>query len=357
MASRSPLPAGGTPASLPPRIMGLGHPLLDIMSHVQQDYLERFNVPLGSCNLAAPEQLPIFEELSQRRDVEFVPGGAAMNTIRVIQWMGKGTVPTTFVGSLGDDEFGGILERTLTKAGVAPVFEYHEDKPTGTCACLIVDAERSLLANLGAAVDLSMAHVGSKAVAEEIERSTLFYCEGFYLNTVSSPQNALLVGQHCIDFDKCFTFNLSAPYLCHIFKDRWTEIMPYIDILFGSRIDAEAFCEANGWDMQDIKDIMRRIADLPKRNAGRPRIVVITGGSSETFVATREAVTSYTPLSVPPEEIVDTNGAGDSFVGGFLTYYVKGGYTLEQCVHAGHAAAAQVIRQNGCTFPEEPPKL
>lgn len=340
----------------PLQILGFGHPLLDISSHVDAEYLEKFKVPLGSVNLAKKEQLPIFEDLSQRRDVEFVPGGAAMNAVRVARWMSKGTIPSFFVGSLGDDEFGGILERALNKGGVSCIFEYHDEKPTGTCACLIVDAERSLLANLGAAVDLSLNHIKSKEVLDLIHKSDIYYCEGFYLNTVSSPQNVLLVGEHCLEKNKCLAFNLSAPYLCHIFKDRWNELMPYIDILFGSRIDAEAFAEVQGWDSKDMKSIMMMIADLPKRNALRPRLVVITGGSQETFVATKESFATYKPLHVPAEEIVDTNGAGDSFVGGFLSQYAIG-LPIERCVHAGHLAAAEVIRNNGCTFGDVPPSL
>lgn len=343
--------------SQPLILMGLGHPLLDISSRVDKEYLEKFKVELGSVNLAEPFQLPIFEDLSQRRDVEFVPGGAAMNAVRVARWVSGNTMEVYFVGSLGDDEFGGILERALNRAGVISVFEYHDDKPTGTCACLIADGgERSLLANLGAAVDFSMQHIQSAAVLKAIEAAGIFYCEGFFLNTISSPANANLIGEHCVTHNKCFAFNLSAPYLCHIFKARWLELMPFIDIIFGSRIDVEAFAEANEWGAIEVQEIMRRIADMPKRNANRRRLVVITNGSASTFVATSDSVQSFTPLAVPPEEIVDTNGAGDSFVGGFLSQYALG-LPIERCVAVGHLAAAEVIRHNGCTFSDQPPKL
>ena len=46
---------------------------------------------------------------------------------------------------------------------------------------------------------------------------------------------------------------------------------------------------------------------------------------------------------IPKEEIVDSNGAGDAFVGGFLAGLIKGG-DLEQCVYAGHYAAGVILR-------------
>ena len=335
--------------------MGLGHPLLDIMSHVDDLYLEKYSVPLGSCNLAEKKQLPIFEDLSQRRDVEFVPGGAAMNAIRVAKWMSSETT-VRYIGALGDDEFGGILERALVKCGVVPFFEYHEEKPTGTCACLVVNRERSLLANLGAAVELRMEHIVTPEVEKAIAASDVFYFEGFFLNTVSSPANFLHFGDHCLRNNKVISFNLSAPYLCHIFKDRLHQVLPYVDIVFGSRIDILAYAEANEWPEKDLVVIMKKLADLQKLNLERKRIVIITGGHDSTFVATSSTVSEFRPPVVPPEEIVDTNGAGDAFVGGFLSQFLYD-RPLETCIKGGFAAAAQVIRNNGCTYPEVPPEV
>lgn len=51
------------------------------------------------------------------------------------------------------------------------------------------------------------------------------------------------------------------------------------------------------------------------------------------------------------EEVVDTNGAGDSFVGGFL-YELYKGNNLEQCVATGSKLAREVVKRSGCTFPE-----
>lgn len=44
-------------------------------------------------------------------------------------------------------------------------------------------------------------------------------------------------------------------------------------------------------------------------------------------------VHEYPVIKVPKEEIVDTNGAGDSYVGGFLAAYAKG-KSLAECVNA-----------------------
>ena len=50
------------------------------------------------------------------------------------------------------------------------------------------------------------------------------------------------------------------------------------------------------------------------------------------------------------ELLVDTNGAGDAFVGGFLSQLVQA-KDLSECVRAGHYSARVIIQRSGCTMP------
>jgi adenosine kinase len=52
------------------------------------------------------------------------------------------------------------------------------------------------------------------------------------------------------------------------------------------------------------------------------------------------------------KDIVDTNGAGDAFVGGFLSQYTIG-KSISECVAAGHWLANINIKRVGPTYPEE----
>jgi len=62
---------------------------------------------------------------------------------------------------------------------------------------------------------------------------------------------------------------------------------------------------------------------------------------------------SFYPQKLDPQQIVDTNGAGDSFVGGFLSEFVKGS-PIERAVSAGHWCASQIIQTSGCKFVGTP---
>lgn len=63
-------------------------------------------------------------------------------------------------------------------------------------------------------------------------------------------------------------------------------------------------------------------------------------------------VTSHPVILLPKEKLVDTNGAGDAFVGGFLAQIVQD-KSVEEAVRAGNYAANVVIQRSGCTFPAE----
>ena len=65
----------------------------------------------------------------------------------------------------------------------------------------------------------------------------------------------------------------------------------------------------------DIPEIAKNIANMPKINAARKRIVIITQGDRPVVFSNGEEVKEYPIRKLKHEEIVDTNGAGDAFVG------------------------------------------
>jgi adenosine kinase len=163
------------------------------------------------------------------------------------------------------------------------------------------------------------------------------------------------VAQHACDNNKIFTMNLSAPFLCQFFKEPMLAAIPYIDILFGNESEAATFAKENDLKTEDIKEIAHKIAEMPKVNNNRKRMVVFTQGDLPIIVCQDGQIKEFPVAALAASEMVDTNGAGDAFVGGFLANLVKG-KPIQECVELGKRAAKMIIGRSGCTFPSEHPK-
>ncbi len=103
----------------------------------------------------------------------------------------------------------------------------------------------------------------------------------------------------------------------------------------------------------------KELAKLPKKNLKRKRVVIITCGPDPAYAAEYDFVKeeisfdgSFIPDIVDEDKIVDTNGAGDAFAGGFLSQFVQN-KELTQCIRTGHWAASQIIQERGCIIPYE----
>jgi len=100
-------------------------------------------------------------------------------------------------------------------------------------------------------------------------------------------------------------------------------------------------------------DVALALAGWKKSDESRPRVAVITQGSKPTLVAVSGKLSVH---EVPPLDdslIVDSNGAGDSFVGGFLSQLIQG-KSIQTCVQAGHYAARGIIQVSGCKLVGKP---
>merc|ERR1719482_890296 len=133
------------------------------------------------------------------------------------------------------------------------------------------------------------------------------------------------------------------------FKAVLDETMPYVDFLFGNETEAQTWADVSGWDCSDIEFIATRLSLIPTAKS-RKRTVVITQGKDPTIVAINGHVQTFAITPLDPAKIVDTNGAGDVYVGGFLAALSKG-QDIAQCCKAGSYSAGVIVQHDGTQFP------
>jgi len=332
-------------------LFAIGNPLLDISAEVNDEFLKKYDLEANNAILADDKHKSMFSEMVDKFSVEYVPGGATQNSVRIAQWLIGVPNATTFMGCIGKDQFGKILEGKCKESGVSTAYQYDDKEPTGTCAVLLTGKNRSLVAYLAAANCFSKDHLVKPENWALVEKAQYFYVSGFPLTVC--PPAMLEVAKYACDNDKMFSMNLSAPFLCQFFKDAMLQLLPYVDILFGNESEAAAFSEANNLGLTDVKEIAVRIARFPKENGKKGRLVVITQGADPTIVVQEGVATEFPVIHIEPKDIVDTNGAGDAFVGGFLAQLVQGG-SIEDCIRSANYAANLIIQRSGCTLPDNP---
>jgi adenosine kinase len=256
---------------------------------------------------------------------------------------------TAFMGCVGIDDYGKQLEECANKDGVLVHYMKDPETPTGTCAALIKDGERALIANLAAANNFKPTHLETEKAREIIESAKFYYTAGFFLTV--SVESLVLVAEHAVANNKVFCLNLSAPFIVDFFGDQLATALPYADYLFGNESEAEAFAKKNALG-DDLKEVALKVAAMDKKNTSRPRTVIFTQGSKSTIVACNGTVVEYPVEELPSALLVDTNGAGDAFVGGFLSQLVQN-KPIEDCIQAGHWAARYIIQTSGTTLSAE----
>jgi adenosine kinase len=360
MSSAAAAPAAGTAAAAPAAaataakpgvLLGIGNPLLDISADVGEDILAKYEVKLNSAILASEKHLPVYEELVTKFQPQYIAGGATQNTIRVAQWL-LPAGSTTYIGSIGTDTFGEQLRKSAAADGVLTHYSEDAKTPTGSCAVLINKKERSLIANLAAANNYKTTHLLRPDTIAHWLRADIIYSAGFFLTV--SPESALILAKHCYAAGKVYATNLSAPFICEFFSDPLLAVVPYADYIFGNESEAKALGAKLAIADTSIAGIATAVAARPKEG-GRPRTVVFTQGADPAIVAIAgtSGVRTFPVPALAAEAIVDVNGPGDAFVGGFLASLAKG-KSLADCVNAGHYTASVILGVSGCVLHGKP---
>ncbi|EEB06043.1 adenosine kinase [Schizosaccharomyces japonicus yFS275] len=333
-------------SSLEYSLFGLENPLLDYYIAGGEEILAKYGLKANDAILAGDEHMGIYTEACS----SYSAGGAAQNSMRAAQYVMPPN-STVFTGCVGNDKFAEMLRESNDKAGLRSEFSVDPDTPTGVCAVVLTKngANRSLITNLGAANHYKLEHLQKPEVWAFVEKSRVIYVGGYHLTVCVDA--ILALAKHAAEKNKPFVLNLSAPFIPQFFKDQLDSVMPYADVVICNETEAAAFAESHGVESTDLKDIALAIAGYSKVNNARSRAVVITHGAESTNVAQDGKVTVYTPNRVPAEEVVDTNGAGDAFAGGFIAALAKG-QGIDYAITLGHWLGQECIKVSGTTLAE-----
>ncbi|CAN1797854.1 Adenosine kinase 2 [Linum perenne] len=328
-------------------LLGMGNPLLDISAVVDQPFLTKYGIKVNDAILAEDKHLPMYGEMLSRYNVDYIAGVSFDASLCTLQWMIQKPGSTSYIGSIGKDKFGEEMKKNANQAGVN--VHYYEDvaAPTGTCAVCVVGGQSSLVANLSAANCYKAEHLKQSENWALVEKAKYYYIAGFFLTV--SPESMLLVAEHAAANNKMFLTNLSAPFICEFYNDGLEKVL----VTMSQRL--ESFVRMDCFDQTDnVEEIAVRISQWPKASRSRKRITVITRGAEPTIVAEEDGKIRLFPGTLlPKEKLVDTNGTGDAFVGGFLSQLVQE-KAIEDCVRAGSYAASVIMQRRGCTYPEKP---
>jgi len=336
------------------RIIAIGNPIVDILAETDKETLQRYKLIFGGTFFANESNMGFYDELESKPQVTYIPGGSIQNTLRVANWclnmeeQNKGKFSVTMLGAIGQDNYKDKIMNALNSAGVIPLLQPIPNISTSRCGVGICQKERCLLPHIQASNCLTKDFV--KEHEEKIFNNDALLIEGYFLQ-----ERYELCIYLCNMFKrakKMIILTLSAVFMVQSHRDKIMEIAQDSDMVVGNLEEFEAFAEVQRCDL------LTTISKAHEKLTPKERLFIVTDGANGVYVTKYDYnkkgldyfLQSF-PNKLKNEDICDLNGAGDAFLGGFLSQYMKGA-SLEQCCKVGNDASYIIIKNVGCTFPK-----
>jgi sugar/nucleoside kinase (ribokinase family) len=263
---------------------------------------------------------PLVRGTDRRAAITMVPGGSGANQAA---WLAHFGVAATLAAKVGQSDLA-ACESMMRNLGVAPRLRAAGDAPTGVLINLVdPDGERSFLTDRGANATLDIGDLPD----DLLDDIGLFHLSGYALFAERPRRAALDLARRARERGVAMTVDpCSAAFLQEVGPAAFLAWTAGAAICFPN--DDEAAILAGSRDESRQRHVLSRHFGLAviKRGAGGAEIA---GPDGECLLR----------LAAPDVAVVDSTGAGDAFLAGFLAAYLAR-QPLEDCLRQGIAAGS-----------------
>ena len=312
-------------------VVAIGKAMVDIIQYTSEEELKQI-MPAGfhkaDSNKITDKQADQIN--AKMHDIIIISGGSEANVIANIASLGG---KTAFNAISADDKFGAIFKESLEKEGVhySSPFSKDPSKRTARCFTFITpDKDRTFAVSADIAKDIDDRYIDYNTIKE----SKLFYTDASNLSHGANQSKVTIKALETANQNNTITaFNLNNNRYVESYGEEIISLLPKIDIIVGSEKEA-----LNLFKVNNIDEALAKYLEHAK-------IAIITQGKEGAVIATKNEII-HIPSAADQNKIVDLNGAGDAFIGGFLYGYTHG-YSLKDAGHLGAKTSAQIISQTG----------
>jgi sugar/nucleoside kinase (ribokinase family) len=290
----------------PPALLVVGDVMLDVVA-----------APVGPIALGADTPSTI----------TLVPGGSGANQAA---WLGHMGNLVSFAGRAGSDSHEWHVA-ALRQHGVEPLVAKDDVLRSGILVNLISsDGERSFLTDRGANVGLSRDDLPDAV----LDRVGLVHVSGYAL--FGAQSRAAVLDFLALAKSRGIPVSIdpgSASFLSDVGPAAFLQWTSGAQVCFPNAAEAATLASSNDRSVQ--LRVLRAHYDT----------VVITCGAVGAIAASAREVEPIV-VDAPDVPALDTTGAGDAFVAGFLSAYVRA-QNLAECLRAGVAAGSAAVSAYG----------
>ena len=316
-------------------LLGVGSPIMDLTAHVPESFLAQVRGDKGGMVLVdAPEMESIIAKLPAAPALE--NGGSAANVTRAAARLG---LRAAFLGKLGSDATAQSYREQAAAVGIdLSRYKNAPGLPNARCLALITpDAARTMRTDLGAALTLSPAEI----LAEDFVGVRHVHIEGYL---VFNPElaDAVLARARAsaatvsLDFASFEVIRHTRDWLLKQIRAGG------IRIAFANEDEIRALYPDSNDDYGALA--LRLASESPGL------VALVKVGKDGAWLAHDDELHRVAP--VPADRVIDTNGAGDSFAGGFL-YGFLNGWPLPACAALASAVGSECVRHSGPAIPAD----